>query len=581
MMFGDWGTSRLYVLGLAFVLSGHASFFFVAAMGGFMVLVGFCYTIICAHFPDGGGVYSAARRRSRTLGVVGALLLSADYIITAALSAYEGFRYILPSHVDSVWALYLAVFSIFLVGVINFFGPRRAGNFALGAGLLSVLLYLVLAGFCVPHLGSAEVHLPRMAPDQSWHSFAWVQWGHFVAVILALSGVEAIANMTGVMAEPVGRNSRRAILTVLAEVVLLNLLMAYVMNALPVDPATLSGAALEDHRDHMVKLLALEYVGPWFASVSSLVFGVLLVSAANTAIGDMVSIQYLMARDGELPRKLTALNRYGMPWFPLIGATLAPMAILLVVGNHMDILADLYAIGVVGAIAINLLACGTNWELNLRTWERVALLSVGTLMAGIEVTIAASKPLALLFAGAVLGAGLVARRFAKTAAVQFKAVMELVHPPALFERKVPPTRAFRLLVPNRGNMKLIRFAAQYAAPRGGAVFVLFVREVALSFREREAPLASPHMTVKADLEAMAIFMEADEICKQSDVTMIPVYAVHDSPAEVILDYAATLGVDAVLMGVSKRGALWRTLRGDIIREVMEYLPESIPLLIQA
>ena len=30
--------------------------------------------------------------------------------------------------------------------------------------------------------------------------------------------------------------------------------------------------------------------------------GLLLLSAANTAITDMISVQYLMARDGELPR---------------------------------------------------------------------------------------------------------------------------------------------------------------------------------------------------------------------------------------------------------------------------------------
>jgi hypothetical protein len=35
------------------------------------------------------------------------------------------------------------------------------------------------------------------------------------------------------------------------------------------------------------------------------------------------------------------------------------------------------------------------------------------------------------------------------------------------------------------------------------------------------------------------------------------------------------------MGVSKRGALWKTLRGDILQEVINYLPQSIPLLIHA
>ena len=32
MLFGDWGTSRLYVLGLAFAYTSRASFWYVAAM---------------------------------------------------------------------------------------------------------------------------------------------------------------------------------------------------------------------------------------------------------------------------------------------------------------------------------------------------------------------------------------------------------------------------------------------------------------------------------------------------------------------------------------------------------------------
>ena len=32
MLFGDWGTSRLYVLGIAWAASGHGSFVYVAAM---------------------------------------------------------------------------------------------------------------------------------------------------------------------------------------------------------------------------------------------------------------------------------------------------------------------------------------------------------------------------------------------------------------------------------------------------------------------------------------------------------------------------------------------------------------------
>src|SRR5688572_31477443 len=93
LLFGDWGTSRLYVLGLAFLVAGRSSFYLIAAMSLLILVVGWAYTHICRLYPDGGGVYTAGRRRKAILGVVGALLLFADYTITASLSSIEAFHY--------------------------------------------------------------------------------------------------------------------------------------------------------------------------------------------------------------------------------------------------------------------------------------------------------------------------------------------------------------------------------------------------------------------------------------------------------------------------------------------------------
>src|SRR5436305_15086980 len=93
LLFGDWGTSRLYVLGLAFLVAGRSSFWLVGAMSLLILAVGWAYTQICRIYPDGGGVYTAARHRSRLLGVIGALLLFADYTVTASLSAVDAFHY--------------------------------------------------------------------------------------------------------------------------------------------------------------------------------------------------------------------------------------------------------------------------------------------------------------------------------------------------------------------------------------------------------------------------------------------------------------------------------------------------------
>src|SRR5882762_4195066 len=95
LLYGDWGTSKAYVLGLAFLAAGFSSLPIILAVCALTGLVGINYAIICKYFPDGGGVYSAARSQGRLLAVVGALLLIADLTVTAALSGWSGLSYVI------------------------------------------------------------------------------------------------------------------------------------------------------------------------------------------------------------------------------------------------------------------------------------------------------------------------------------------------------------------------------------------------------------------------------------------------------------------------------------------------------
>src|SRR5580765_2406179 len=92
-LYGDWGTSKAYVIGLAFLAAGYASLPIILAVCVLTGIVGYNYILICRNFPDGGGVYSAARKQSRLLAVMGALLLVADLTVTAAMSGWAAMTY--------------------------------------------------------------------------------------------------------------------------------------------------------------------------------------------------------------------------------------------------------------------------------------------------------------------------------------------------------------------------------------------------------------------------------------------------------------------------------------------------------
>src|SRR5512135_1234133 len=134
---GDWGTSVAYVLGLGFALAGYSSFWHLLAMLVLTSLVAVNYITICRIYPNGGGVYSSVYHRSKLLAVIGALLLSADYIVTMALSILDACHYFGAEN-----PVLLAIIIICVIAALNWFGPKHSGGFALVITGVTVLTLL-------------------------------------------------------------------------------------------------------------------------------------------------------------------------------------------------------------------------------------------------------------------------------------------------------------------------------------------------------------------------------------------------------------------------------------------------------
>src|SRR5678815_1398755 len=185
LLYGDWGTSKAYVIGLAFVAAGFSSLPIILAVCALTGLVGINYAIICKYFPDGGGVYSAARSQGRLLAVVGALLLVADLTVTAALSGWSALSYVTSGAEDIVWIKFLrdhialtTIGVLLVMGLINYFGPKHSGSFAVALALPTAVVVVLLIALSAPHLTTRFLE----APHQSFTT-VWVQ---FVGVILSL-----------------------------------------------------------------------------------------------------------------------------------------------------------------------------------------------------------------------------------------------------------------------------------------------------------------------------------------------------------------------------------------------------------
>jgi len=586
ILYGDWGTSKAYVIGLAFAVAGYASFWLIAAMCVLTALVGINYMIICRLYPDGGGVYASVRHRSEVISIVGAFLLIADYLVTAAISALSAFQYLGVPHPEKFAAL-----SILIIGLLNLLGPKQTGGLAFLISVPTAIVVVVLGLFSLPYISEAIGHL------QPLHGTFGQNWAGFVGIVLALSGVEAIANATGVMkldpgstdANPcVVRTSTPAILMVMIEVCFFTALFglaAHALNGLQIMNGDVNAPGAEGVRDYMLRYMGQVFVGGplgpafghIFAVVVSIVFGLLLLSASNTAIVDLIAIQFLMSRDRELPKIFQRLNKWGVPSAGMLLATIVPMLLVIIV-KDMSGLADLYAVGVVGAIATNLGATSTDRKLSIKSWERTLMFATFLVMAAIEFSLLIDKPNARYFAVTILAVGLILRglvqerRMKREAAPLLPAGMPVQLTRS--EQAVGEAGASEaILCAIRGTGRTLDFALREARETGRRLYLLFVRE------QRFMTEQDTKRKWQEDPEASEIFATARN--KAGDRPPLFCYAVSESAAETIADIAATLGASRLILGAPRRNALVNILRGNLVREVSDLLPEEIDLLVYA
>ena len=246
-----------------------------------------------------------------------------------------------------------------------------------------------------------------------------------------------------------------------------------------------------------------------------------------------------------------SLNTFGVPNLGLITAAVIP-ALLVVVVKDVGGLADLYAVGVVGAIATNLGASATDKTLNLVRWERVLMFCTFLIMLAIELSLFADKPNARIFATSVLLIGLILRGLAsehsdrkKTAAAALASETAFLAKPSAPAPIPPPVHYHEatgtpMLCAIRGLGKTLDYAIQEAQDSNRPLYLLFVRSLPVMVDD------DYKRKWQDDPEAREIFLEAKK--KAGTHPVFPCYAVSDSVADTIVDITATMGASHLILG---------------------------------
>jgi nucleotide-binding universal stress UspA family protein len=121
------------------------------------------------------------------------------------------------------------------------------------------------------------------------------------------------------------------------------------------------------------------------------------------------------------------------------------------------------------------------------------------------------------------------------------------------------------------NERLLEEAAAHAKGREQfAVALLFIDEVPGLFVPRDT---------EPSAECREVLNDAFEYFDARGITALPIWRIAQSAGDAIAHAAETLAVEAVFIGTSKRGTLWRMLRGDVIGRVIARMPSQTRIVI--
>lgn len=232
-------------------------------------------------------------------------------------------------------------------------------------------------------------------------------------------------------------------------------------------------------------------------------------------------------------------------------------------------LANLYAIGFVGAIAINLGATSTNFTLSLKPWERALMMGTCAVMTLIEITLFIDKPQARGFVIAVIGIGLLLRALVIEQAEKISVPTPEQNPLPMLNGNVKDA----ILVAVTGLSKSLDFALEETKARKIPLYVLFVREQRITTDRDNERLWSEDEGCRKVFDYV--------IAKSEKGTIGFLYTITAHSSHSIIEIAKQKKVNSVILARKRDDAysFLHSLRGNTVREITQRLPKDINLIV--
>lgn len=373
---------------LGLVVAGSAglalSWPIALAIVALLFIVALSYLQTVRGYPSGGGAYVVARENLGTIpGLIAASALLIGYLLTAAVSITAGVE-ALASAFPFLWQ-YRVVAALVLLGfltLVNLRGQRESGTAMVVPVYLFIGVYLPLLAYGALRLMTeGPGQLEEVAPPAEKPVTLLLVLRTFSAGCTALTGIETVSNAVPVFRPPQVRN---ACITLIAMAVLMGVLFLGSVGL------TQALAVIAGPEETILSALASRLLGrgPLYLLVQISTMLILAV-AANTSFVGFPRVAALLARDGFLPRQLSALgDRLVFANGILLLACMAGLLIVLF-GGDTHALIPLFAIGVFIGFALSQAGMVVHWwcEHQSLWWLKAAMNGLGAVATGFAVLI--------------------------------------------------------------------------------------------------------------------------------------------------------------------------------------------------
>ncbi|MGE0820886.1 MAG: APC family permease [Candidatus Binatia bacterium] len=592
VVFCDIGTSVYYVPGILYSQVGALTpLFIMATIVGFIPLA-LKYQEICWRNPEGGGVVSVATKAfSPRWGVFGGFLILISYFFTIAISAVSGLHYlatILP-FIDK-YIVWCTVVALVFLATVNIIGIRESAILSLNMALAALVVDLIVISVTMFFIGPPEWDKVFNLVEQGKEVPPYAFLVGFAGAWLAFSGLESISQLSPAMRTPIRSTAPKGMGLVVLSILLTSPLLSLFSVALLPDAIKLHES------ERFISELGNMWGGVPVELAVVATASVLLLFAANTGIIGAYHVFLALASGGFLPQLVTWRNsRFGTPHLAIIITILIPIGVVFATDAQLGILGDMYVFGLLGAFVMSSIGLDVirwrqdqrgigfwigllttamvlvAWIVNIFEKQHATLFGAGLIAVGMTVSVAAQQGrFADIFYQVPFIARLTQRRIS-AAERELEAIPNLI---SLSEASaIVPLYPSRTLIAVRGrNLRLIDEAiAREKGWGGNSVYALYVEERAGLFAGAEAR--------EPDNEGIETLRFAVKAAQRQGFELIPVWTVSYNAAEAIARAAEVLEVDTVVMGVSRRSAIYHLLRGHVVNGLTRRLPGSCHLLL--